>query len=250
MRTFYRLILVTLVNTFILLPASAATRTAPVSGFARSFILDRPIPHAVITILETGKKIMTDERGSFGPFQYPVGQPITLQLEKFEYKTTQTATVIVPPEGLTSPLNNMTFQVPSIESYYLLATVVGAKEDENFCHLAATITAFHKTMEDCPQGEIGATVSISPSVNETPFYFDVFRSGPLKDKTNPFTKNLTQTSEDGGVLIFNVPPSDKPYTITARKNGIVFSQATFTCQKGVFINVSPPLGPMALTSSK
>ena len=203
---------------------AAPSKTAQVSGFARSFILDTPIADATITILETGAQVTTDQNGHFGPFAYPVGKPITLELEKFQYKTTQSATVIVPPEGLVGRLNNITFQVPSIESYYLLATVIGGKEDPTSCHLATTITAFHKTMEDCPQGEAGATISISPRVNETPFYFDIFKQGPLKDKTNPFAKGLRQTSEDGGVLLFNLPPREKPYIITAQKNGMVFAR--------------------------
>src|SRR5579864_9371731 len=90
-----------------------AEATAPVSGFARSFIMGSIISNATVTILETGQKLKTDSKGHFGPIQYPIGKPITLTIEKWEYKTTQTATVIVPPEGLTGPYNNITFQVPS-----------------------------------------------------------------------------------------------------------------------------------------
>jgi hypothetical protein len=236
----FLVILIGIMSTSVL----AANEKALVSGFARSFISDKPIGGASITVLETGAKLTTDQEGHFGPFAYPVGKPLTLELEKFGYRTTQSATVIVPPEGLTGHLNNMTFQVPSVESYYLLATVIGAEEDPESCHLATTITAFHKTMEDCPQGEAGATISISPYTHEAPFYFDIFKQGPLKDKTNPFAKGLSQTSDDGGVLLFNLPPREKPYVITARKNGKTFSQAQFICRKGAFINISPPLGPM------
>jgi hypothetical protein len=242
-------IILSLVITFFSSNLFAAPQMAPVSGFARSFIMDSPIEDATITVLETGQKMKTDSQGHFGPIQYPVGKPITLRLEKFEFKTTQSATVIVPKEGLTSPLNNMTFQVPSIEAYFVLAKVVGGREDDNSCHLATTITAFHKTMADCPQGEEGATLTISPSVNEVPFYFDIFRRGPLAGKTDPFTKSLAKTSEDGGVLIFNLQPRDEPYTISAQKNGVTFSRTQFICRKGVFINISPPLGPMALHRS-
>src|SRR3990167_10817024 len=86
---------------------------APVSGFARSFILGSEIANAAITIVETGEKITTDNHGKFGPIDYPIGKPITLMLQKWGYHTTQSATVIVPPEGLTWPYNNITFQVPS-----------------------------------------------------------------------------------------------------------------------------------------
>lgn len=219
---------------------------APVSGFARSFIMGSEIANATITIVETGEKTKTDNHGKFGPIDYPIGKPITLVIEKWGYHTTQSATVIVPPEGLTGPYNNITFQVPSVESYYLLSTIVGATENPQACHVAVTITAYHKNMDDDPQGEEGATVSLAAHPEQPPFYFDIFRSGPLKGKTNPFTKGLTSTSEDGGLLIFNVAPQDKPYVITATKPGVLFTESQFLCRKGMFINVSPPTGPMAL----
>lgn len=220
--------------------------TAPISGFARSFILGLPISNATITVLETGQTITTNSEGRFGPFLYPVGKPITLTIEKFGYKTTQSGTVVVPPAGLTGPYDNITFQVPSIESYYLLAAIIGAKIDDNSCHLATTITAYHKTLDDIPQGEENAIVTLSPAVNAVPFYFDIFKEGPMKGKTNPFTKGLTMTSEDGGVAFFNLPPRDEPYTLSAIKPSVAFTEAKFVCRKGVFINVSPPRGPMAL----
>jgi hypothetical protein len=221
--------------------------TAPVSGFARSFILGTELSNATITILETGEKIVTDDHGHFGPFRYPIGKPITLQFEKFNYKTTQSGTFIVPKEGLTGEYNNITFQIPSIESFYLLKTIVGGQAHEEDCHLTTTIIKYHKTMDDLPQGEEGAKLTISPSVDEKPFYFDIFKSGPLKDKTNPFSKGLTSTSEDGGAAYFNLPPSEKPYTLSAEKDGKKFTEVQFICNKGAFINISPPTGPMLAT---
>lgn len=219
---------------------------APVSGFARSFIMGTEIADATITILETGEKIKTDHHGKFGPFDYPIGKPITLMLEKWGYHATQSATIIVPREGLTGPYNNITFQVPSTEAYFLLSAIVGAKEDPNACHIATTITAYHKNMDDDPQGEENAVVSLSGHLDQPVFYFDIFSSGPLKGKTNPFTKGLTATSEDGGLLIFNLPPREKPYVMTAAKPGVLFTETQFLCRKGAFINISPPQGPMAL----
>ena len=230
---------------FLIPTCYAIQAMAPVSGFARSFLLGSNISGATITVLETGQRFQTDLNGHFGPFAYPVGKPITLQLEKWNYKTTQSATVIVPIEGLNSPYNNITFQVPSVETYYLLATIVGAKIDSESCHVAATITAYHKTMDDIPQGESDATISLTPSILSNVFYFDIFKSGPLKGKTNPFTRDLTATTEDGGVLIFNLPPRDELYSLSADKNQVSFNRIYFRCRKGAFINISPPQGPMA-----
>jgi hypothetical protein len=220
--------------------------TAPVAGFARSFIMNSVIPNATITILETGEKIKTDAAGHFGPFQYPIGKPITLQIEKWEYKTTQTGTYIVPKEGLTGPYNNITFQVPSIESFYLLQAAIGASFNPDDCHVASTVIKFHKTLDDVPQGEPNATVELLPATPDAPFYFGIFESGPLKGKTNPFIRGLTQTSDDGGIGFFNVPARDEPYTLIAKKDGVIFTQAKFICKKGAFVNISPPSGPMVL----
>lgn len=219
---------------------------APVSGFARSFLLGTKLANANVTVLETGLKIKTDQNGHFGPFLYPVGQPITLVLEKWGYKTTQSGTQIVPSKGLNGPHDNISFQVPSVETYYLLATLMGVHFDKNSCHLATTVTAFGKTMDDDEQGEPDAAITLTPYVNETPFYFDIFKDGPLKGKTNPFTKGLTQTTKDGGVAFFNLPARDKLYTISAQKEGISFTQAQFLCRKDIFINISPPRGPMVM----
>ena len=171
---------------------------------------------------------------------------ITLLFEKWGYQTTQSGTAIVPPDGLAGPFDNITFQVPSIETYYLLANIIGATIDENSCHVTTTITAYHKILDDIPQGEADATVTISPSTNQIPFYFDIYKSGPLKGKTNPFTHGLTKTSEDGGVAFFNLTPSEQPYILSAEKNGVKFTEASFICRKGAFINISPPRGPMAI----
>ncbi len=219
---------------------------APVSGFARSFITGTEISDGTITVLETGLQLKTDSHGRFGPFLYPVGKPITLVFEKWGYKTTQSGTTIVPSGGLTGPHDNITFQVPSIETYYLLATIIGVNFDKNSCHVVTTVTAFGKTMDDDEQGEPGAKITLTPYVNEVPFYFDIFTEGPLKGKTNPFTKGLTLTTRDGGVGFYNLPPRDEPYTISAEKDGVKFTSAQFICRKDAFINISPPRGPMAL----
>lgn len=224
----------------------SAEAFAPVSGFARSFILGSELSDATITVLETGLKLTTDNHGRFGPFLYPVGKPITLIFEKWGYKTTQSGTFIVPRDGLTGPHNNITFQIPSIETYYLLATIIGVNFDKDSCHVVTTVMAYGKTLDDPEQGEPEARITLSPFVDATPFYFDIFKDGPLKGKTNPFTKGLTLTTKDGGVGFYNLPPREEPYILSAEKNGVAFTQAQFLCRKDKFINISPPGGPMAM----
>lgn len=224
-------------------------QTAPVSGFARSFLSWAPLQDATITILEKGTQLKTDSNGLFGPFQWPVGEPLTLVLEKEGYQTTQTATITVPPEGLNEPFHNISFQVPSDFAVSLFTYAMGVSVDKNACTIAATITAFNKTMLDVPQGEADAKAVLSPSSEVKPFYFGIFESGLFKHKTNPFNRNLTETSMDGGVIYINIPPRDEPYTLTAVKEGVCFNQVTFFARRGVFVNLSPPLGPTVQQNS-
>lgn len=225
--------------------ASPLEDAAPVTGFARVFMTSNPIPDATITVLETGLKVKTDAKGHFGPIYHPTGRPITLVFEKWGYQTTQSATIIVPKEGLTTPFTNITFQIPEVPTYYLLAKIIGATMDDNFCHVTATVTAYHKNMDNLPHGEAGVKVRLIPDVDAQPFYFDIFKDGPLKDYTNPFTHGLQQTTEDGGIAYFNLPPRDEPYRLIAEKEGKSFTEAEFICRKGMFINISPPRGPAA-----
>lgn len=225
---------------------SNATINAPVLGFARAFATAKPLAHAKITILENGAQIETDDSGRFGPIQWPVGSPITFVIEQAGYRTTQSATVIVPPQGLTSPYNIVSVQPVDLFTFYMLAATMGVTLDEEKCHAVTTITAYHKTLDDLPQGEDQAKILITPATSEKPYYYDIFKSGPLKDYTNPITRGLTETTKDGGVVFANLEPQATPYTLTAFKPGVLFSQTQFICRKGVFINMSPPQGPTVL----
>ncbi|MBA3662549.1 MAG: carboxypeptidase regulatory-like domain-containing protein [Gammaproteobacteria bacterium] len=219
-------------------------RTSLVSGFAQSFLTAAPIPSATITILENGQKIETNNEGLFGPIPWPIGAPITLTLEKGGFLTTQSGTMIVPQAGLNDPLHNISFQVPSDFAVTLFSYAMGAAFNPNACTVATTVTAYNKTLFDIPQGEADAKTVLFPDTSIKPFYFSIFEKGWLKDKTNPFSRNLTSTSHDGGVMYINIPPREEPYTLKAFKNNLTFSEVTFKARPGIFINLSPPQGPM------
>lgn len=214
----------------------------PIEVFARSFLIGVPITHAQVTVLETGTSYYTDRNGKF-TFDYPSGQQLTLELKKWGYKTTQSGTEIVPTEGLTGPHHNVSFQVPSLETFYLFQAAIGANLDKNACHVVTTITAHDKLLTDCPQGLDGVKVKLTSDKSQKPFYFGVFSGGMLKCKTNPFSNQLSATSVDGGVGFINLPPSNKLYTISGELKGHQFTNALFLCRKGAFINISPPRGP-------
>lgn len=228
-------------------------KTVWISGFARSFISGQPIADATITVLENPQlKFKTDSAGKFGPFEWPVGEPITLVFEKpgsfwTGYKTTQTATVIVPPQGINDAnfLKNISFQVPSNMAYKFLSFAMGESENPEACQIAATVTPPNTTLDDIPQGVEGVTVSLSPKVNVRTYYFGIF---PIIHKTNPFIRNLKSTSLDGGVAFINVPPGE--YTMEAKKDDISFSKVSIKARKGMIVNASPPLGPTMLADAK
>lgn len=224
--------------------AEAKIVTAPVTGMARTFGTNIPIPNATITVLETGEKFKTDKAGRYGPINWPVNKSMTLVFEKFGFRTMQSGTFQVPKEGLTTPYNNITFQAVDVLTFSLLTAAMGKKIDDEKCHVATTVTRYHKTLDDLPQGEPNVKVALTPNPTaEVPFYFDIFNSGPLKKYTNPFTRGLVETTEDGGIAYANLEPSETPYVITATKSGKVFNQVQFLCRKGVLVNISPPSGP-------
>lgn len=131
--------------------------------------------------------------------------------------------------------------------YDLLKVALGVKLDPEMCQLVVTVCAFNKTLANLPQGEPNVTLTIDPPVPSTSrlMYFGMFKHGPLTNYTDPFS-HPDHTSEDGGAVFLNVPPSDKPYVITAHKPGKVFSQSTLLCRKGMVANASPPQGPNVL----
>src|SRR3989338_7096460 len=218
-----------------------------ITGYAQSFMADTPIVGATIKILQTGQTTTTDIFGNYG-FCVPPESTVTLQLSKRDsifssddFKTTQSGTFIVPATGYPIPLFGITFQVPTNTLYALLSLIIqeerGIQIDPTRCNVVTTVTQWGKTLWNDPQGAPGAKIELNPMANVDPFYFGMTPTGG----TDPFTPNLTQTSLDGGVLIYNLPPNH--YTLNAADPGILMTEATFDCTPGAFINISPPQGP-------
>ncbi len=219
--------------------------TALVSGVAHSYATGWPIEGAMVTTIEDKAiKLTTDSSGRFGPFEYPIGRPMTLIFEKpgslwSGYKTTQTSTMIVPSEGFNNEdyLKNITFQVPSNIVYKFLFWAMGVTENPELCQIATTVTALNKTIEDVPQGIAGVTVEITPKIDNQPFYFGTV---PIFNITNPFVRTLNATTVDGGVAFLNVPEGE--YILEAKKEGMIFSQVEIHARKGILVNASPQHG--------
>lgn len=224
----------------------------PVKGFAQAFVGDARIYHARIRILETGATTFTNRIGAF-QFCVQPNRQITLLFKKESflpwnnYLATQSATVVVSKYGLQGLHHEVTFQVPRVMVFALLKHLISRQRavtlDPRRCNVVTTITALNKTLYDDPQGEPGATLQLSLNgqpyaPQNKPYYFAV-----KNNKTYPFSPKLNVTSEDGGVLIYNLKPNKQPYTLTAIKKGKRFTRVQFICKPNVFINVSPPWGP-------
>jgi hypothetical protein len=222
----------------------------PVTGFAKSFVGHQLISHAHVDVFNTKRQLFTDKNGRFMFYAKP-GEKITLVLTKKSYwpwanfQRTQTGTFIVPSNGFHGLHRELTFQVPEQITYNLLREIIKLRRNvvinPNACQVAATITAENKTLADDLQGEAGAQVIVSHHgkvlKNITTIYF-----GILFNKTNPFSLLGNSTSQDGGVVILNLPASDELYKISAKKPDTHFTSKYFYCRPGAFINLSPPHG--------
>ncbi len=205
--------------------------------------------------METGKVYKTNSNGQFS-FCQPIGSQITLTLSKKGFHEVQTATYRVLDIGFQGPHNEITFQVPGTLTYQLMKFIISTLRqvtlDPKKCTLVTTIASYNKTLADNLQGESDATLTLENKNNmamalltNKPYYFGIINFSFLKGKTNIFTPNLTKTSLDGGVLVYNLNPQseDDLYTLSAVKAGKKFTSANIWCRAGALINVSPPHGP-------
>jgi len=234
------------------LEIECAAPRVPVTGYARAFVGGARLSGADIRWLERNKHFNTNAQGQFAFCAKP-GEPVTLAFHKVDtpyynrYADLQSATIFVPRQGLVGKYNELTFQAPREITYRWLKRIVlserHAELRDTDCHVVATVSGYHKTMDDEMHGEEGAVVELTLQGKrvipaEKPFYF-----GVLLTKTNPFTPGLNHTSRDGGVLFINLPASKSLYTLKAYKKGVKFTDAYFKCLPNRFINLSPPQGP-------
>ncbi len=214
--------------------------TLLVSGDAFAFTLPGEdygrIAGATIGVLEQPELSTTSD--AMGHFEFPAlpaGATATFTIAAEGFPPARTKTFTLPEQG---PLERVTFQVPDDATFAALATIVDIEPDPATCQLASTVTRVGKSLYDAgAHGEAGATVTIDPALppEHGPIYFNA-QVIPQKD--------LTETSEDGGILYTNVPPGT--YVLRASKAGVEFEDVTIRCDAGVLVNPSPPHGLQAL----
>lgn len=207
-----------------------------VSGDAIPFNTRDRLADATITVLEFPEmEMVTGEDGHFEFCGFHTGDEVTLRLTAFEKHPIQTGTITVDHEDV----ERVTFQVVDYTTYAGLALMVDIVPDEdNLCQMVTTVTRVGKSLYDeGAHGEAGATVTIEPALDpeQGPIYFG---ADVLPDR------DLTETSEDGGVLFVQGEPGE--YVWTATKPGVEFTQIKMKCRAGWLINASPPWGLQAL----
>lgn len=213
-----------------------AAETIAVSGDAFAFGPSAMIGDADVSVLELPEfTTTTDAMGHWEFPELPAGAQATFVFDKSGYPRVYTKTFTLPETGT---VERVTFQVPDDATYGALALIVDIEPDPTTCQIASTVTRVGKSLYDeGAHGEAGATVTIEPSLpaEHGPIYFNA-QVIPQPD--------LTETSEDGGVLYTNVPPGT--YTMHASKDGVTFEDVVVTCEPDVLVNPSPPHGLQAL----
>lgn len=224
----------------------AADAMAPDLASATTFIAGDVLPFnigpgervagAEVSILELPGRAMTT--GADGHFRFDglaVGSEVTLVMRHPDYHDIQTGTIRLDTGGA----DRVTFQAVTRQVYDALAALLGITPDEQGrCQMVTTVTRVGKSVYDAgAHGLEGVTVTVEPSpgAEAGPVYFN---SQVLPDRS------LDRTSDDGGVLLTNVPPGQ--YTWTAHKDGTRFAQVRMKCRPGVLVNASPPWGLQAL----
>ena len=231
---------------FILIVNVLLSYSVPIEVVAKLLGNDSSPLNATATVLETKQKYNFNSDGSL-KFDYPAGEPLTLLFNADLTIPTQSATVIVPQNGLTGA-NNLTYQALLKGMLFALNFTFSEKEASNSCHLIVTVFAPNKTIFDNAQGIAGVKLKIL-DYNKKELYFKVnylgiYENGPFKGKTNIFQKGLSETSDDGGVYIANIPATTNGsnYYVTAVADGKNFTMQKIICFPDRLINLSPPYG--------
>lgn len=162
------------------------------------------------------------------------GSDVTLVVEHPDFKTTQTATITLGPNGV-DPFSVQI--VPKMLFNALSALVPLPVEEDRFCVVATTVARMGGSLYVyLRQGAAGASVTLDPPVLE--------ESGPIyfNEDVLPDVEQEA-TSIDGGALYYRVPPGS--YTLTASREDTVWNEVRIECRAGVIVNAGPPLGLLA-----
>lgn len=190
---------------------------------------------ATVTVLEYPElSVVTGDDAHFRLDGLDVGSDVTLVVEHPSFKTTQTATITLGPNGVAP----FTIQAVPKGLFSALSSLVPKPlEEDKYCVIASTVARTGGSLYvHLRQGAAGAAVSLdpAPSAESGPIYFD---ENVLPDPAQP------ATSKDGGVLFYRLPPG--AYVMHASRADTLFNDVRFQCRAGVIVNAGPPLGLLA-----
>lgn len=238
----------------------------PVEVFAKKF-KGGPIAGGLVEDLRTGQGWVTGKDG-YARFHAASGRKLALVFHAAALPAVQTATVIVPPGGLTGHQEEITFEVPGMRLFRGLLLAFG-RPKAGTRHVVTTVLAAGASLHD-NFGEPGATAAlVAPDGGriENAVYLAAKDNGRGKHTTSWSSailgKRLSQvfpalaarvgeprTTVDGGLIFPDVPCGE--YRIVAEKRlpgaePLVFSESLVTVspRSPLLINASPPHGPRA-----
>ncbi|MEZ0224875.1 MAG: hypothetical protein ACAH83_10000 [Alphaproteobacteria bacterium] len=239
------------------------TKKVLVSVWAKQYETSKPIADGEVVDMETGEKWRTDKAG-YAQLQVEPGRKLTLKFNKASFPPVQTASVVVPENGLSGENHEITLQVPGKKLYEALKLALGRPKKGKH-HVVTTVSALGKNLHD-DRGEDGVVVTLKSTDGKTVRGDGVYL-GTVMGKTEwlrpiatarlPGLKRFRHksTSHDGGAMFLNVPPGD--YILEATKMGkdghpVLFTISHVTVRKDSpdLINVSPPHSPHVLRKPK
>eukprot|EP00041_Stephanoeca_diplocostata_P027790 m.771833 g.771833 ORF g.771833 m.771833 type:complete len:132 (+) comp23246_c0_seq1:516-911(+) len=130
----------------------------------------------------------------------------------------QSATSTVPQEGLTSRTSQIVLQVPMKITYDAIYEVSPGKKDSSKCSVVVTVCNVNKTINDKPQGLLGAKAFVHPPLETSTFYFGTW----FDNSTDPFPNNLNSSSWDvSEPLVQSCEILHFPIIVSVKKPNIV-----------------------------
>lgn len=218
-----------------------------VSGHAFSFGLPGGrIEGATVGVLELPDfTTTTGEDGAWTLSDLPRGAWATFTIAHPDFAPLQTGTFLLGhPDSGGDVVEQVTFQVPNHAMFDVLAASVGVTPSSDRCQVASTITRRGHSLygPGATHGEPEATAALGPdrAVADGPIYFDLLPSGAIYP-----SRELIETTHDGGVLWVEVEPGD--HLLTADRVGATVRPARVRCTPGMVVNPSPPWGLQVLT---
>ena len=138
--------------------------------------------------------------------------------------------MVVPAGGLVGDAA-LTLQVPYAWTFRVLRRLFGVPARAGCRHVVTTVTAFGKSLSDCPQGEAGALLRVvrrrdGAVVGDPPIYLGTVPWIHKTDFLRPLLatagigRALAATTLDGGVLVPNVEFGG--HRLEAHKAGVAF----------------------------